>query len=160
MFSKTFYPNLPTFLHGYILHIRDILQLCVHGRILSCDADCNEHISIGHFVFLFGPKPVGKYCVRDVNMPGNSIMSASWPYYILPSPMQQHIYTLQSIENVLTYYPHYVWKIGAFWTLWKLHSSFKWVKRFFKWKVEHFKLVTEVQLLGKIWNTEETSGEF
>ena len=28
MFSQTFHPNLPIFLHGYIRHIRDISQLC------------------------------------------------------------------------------------------------------------------------------------
>ena len=28
MFSQTFYPKLQKSLHGYILHIRDILQLC------------------------------------------------------------------------------------------------------------------------------------
>ena len=27
-FSQTFYSNLPTNLHGYICHIRDILRLC------------------------------------------------------------------------------------------------------------------------------------
>ena len=28
MFFQTIYPNLKTFLHGYIRHTRDILQLC------------------------------------------------------------------------------------------------------------------------------------
>ena len=32
MFSQTFYPNL--FLHGYIRHIRDILQLCAQLKIV------------------------------------------------------------------------------------------------------------------------------
>ena len=29
MLSQTYYPNLQTYLHGYIRHIRDILQLCL-----------------------------------------------------------------------------------------------------------------------------------
>ena len=29
LFPQTFYHNLPIFLHGYICHIRDILQLCL-----------------------------------------------------------------------------------------------------------------------------------
>ena len=31
MVSYTFYPNLPIFLHRYICHICDILQLCAHN---------------------------------------------------------------------------------------------------------------------------------
>ena len=30
--SQTFYPNLQIFLHGYIRHIRDILQLCNYHK--------------------------------------------------------------------------------------------------------------------------------
>ena len=33
VFSQTFYPNLPIFLHGYIRYIRDISQLCVAAAL-------------------------------------------------------------------------------------------------------------------------------
>ena len=34
--SQTFYPNLPIFLHEYIRHIRDILQLCACVLVSHC----------------------------------------------------------------------------------------------------------------------------
>ena len=45
IFSQTFYPNLQIFLHGYIRHIRDSLQLCVEqpGRWTDREAAGGYH---------------------------------------------------------------------------------------------------------------------
>ena len=45
MVSHTFYPNFPIFLHGYIRHIRDILQLWYYPHPTGkCSApDTRDH---------------------------------------------------------------------------------------------------------------------
>ena len=43
MCSQTFYPNLQTFLHGLIRHIRDILQLCYKALEVISTSDATKN---------------------------------------------------------------------------------------------------------------------
>ena len=52
--SQTFYPNLPIFLHGYIRHIRDILQLWWFQPVQILDAAQKRSLGFPRAIFKAG----------------------------------------------------------------------------------------------------------